>query len=681
MHTLMKRLLVTSALPYANGSIHFGHLAGAYLPADMYVRYHRLKGTDVLYICGSDEHGVSILISAKKEGVSPQEIIDRYHELNARAFSRCGISFDNYSRTSLPVHHETAREWFSDLKEKGLIRQSSEMQLFDPDAGMFLPDRFVTGTCPHCGYDRAYGDQCENCSKYYDQTELLHPRSLLSDATPVVRESTHWNFPLGAFQTRLEQYVESHAGDWKDNVLQQVRSWLKAGLGDRPITRDLTWGVSVPGEEEQGKVIYVWFDAVLGYISSTKEWAGRMGRPDAWKEYWQDEETRYVAFIGKDNIVFHCLMFPAMIMAKGGHVLPDNVPANEFLNLEGKKFSKSMNWSIELNEFLDTWPADPLRYTLAMNMPESRDSDFYWKDFQARNNNELADILGNFVNRTLHFADKYFENRVPEAGALSEADRAFLSEIDRTADAVAEAFEKFRFRDGVTAMMNLARAANKYFNDQEPWKTIKSDRAVCATTLNCCLQVMYALRVYIEPVLPFTAAAMHRIMLLEGVAPVQWDAPRTHRLQAGHALGEKSILFEKIDDAAIEAETAKLGVLTSESDAQYPPLKEQISIDDVMKLDLRTGRIVEAEAVPKSSKLVKLTVDIGSEKRQIVAGIAMRYAPEDLKGKTIVIVANLKPAKLFGIESQGMLLAASNDTEGPILVTPEADIANGAIVK
>jgi methionyl-tRNA synthetase len=677
----MKRLLVTSALPYANGSIHFGHLAGAYLPADMYVRYHRLKGTDVLYICGSDEHGVSILISAKKEGVSPQEIIDRYHELNARAFSRCGISFDNYSRTSLPVHHDTAREWFSDLKEKGLIRQSSEMQLFDPDAGMFLPDRFVSGTCPHCGYERAYGDQCENCSKYYDQTELINPRSLLSDATPVVRESTHWNFPLGDFQARLEQYVESHAGDWKDNVLQQVRSWLKAGLGDRPITRDLTWGVRVPGEEEQGKVIYVWFDAVLGYISSTKEWAERMGQPDAWKQYWQDDETRYVAFIGKDNIVFHCLMFPAMIMARGGHVLPDNVPANEFLNLEGKKFSKSMNWSIELNEFLDTWPADPLRYTLAMNMPESRDSDFYWKDFQARNNNELADILGNFVNRTLHFADKYFDNRVPEAGALSEADSAFLSEIDRTADAVAEAFEKFRFRDGVSAMMNLARAANKYFNDQEPWKTIKSDQATCATTLNCCLQVMYALRVYIEPVLPFTAAAMHRIMLLEDVVPVQWDAPRTHRLPAGHALGEKSILFEKIDDAAIEAETAKLGVMTAESDIQYPPLKEQISIDDVMKLDLRTGRIVEAEAVPKSSKLVKLLVDIGSEKRQIVAGIAMRYAPEDLKGKTIVIVANLKPAKLFGVESQGMLLAASNDAEGPILVMPEAVISNGAIVK
>ncbi len=677
----MKRLLVTSALPYANGSIHFGHLAGAYLPADMYVRYHRLKGTDVLYICGSDEHGVSILISSKKEGVSPQEIIDRYHELNGKAFSRCGVSFDNYSRTSLPVHHETAREWFSDLKEKGLIRQSSEMQLFDPEAGMFLPDRFVIGTCPHCGYDRAYGDQCENCSKYYDQTELLNPKSLLSDATPVVRESTHWNFPLGDFQTRLEAYVESHAGDWKDNVLQQVRSWLKAGLGDRPITRDLTWGVAVPGEEEQGKVIYVWFDAVLGYISSTKEWAERIGRPDAWKEYWQSEDTRYVAFIGKDNIVFHCLMFPAMIMAKGGHVLPDNVPANEFLNLEGKKFSKSMNWSIELNEFLDSYPADPLRYTLAMNMPETRDSDFFWKDFQARNNNELADILGNFVNRTVHFAGKHFDNAVPAAVSPDDVDTAFLAEIDRTADAVADAFERFRFRDGVSAMMNLARSANKYFNDREPWKTVKSNPEVCATTINCCLQVMYALRVYIEPALPFTAAALHDLMKLNADVPITWDGPKTFRLPAGHVLGEKRILFEKIEDAVIDGETAKLGAMSADEAKSYPPLKDQITIDDVSKIDLRIGKIVEAESVPKSAKLVKLKVDIGSEIRQVVAGIAMSYKPSDLIGKHIVLVANLKPAKLFGVESQGMLLAASNENEGPILVTPLSDISIGSIVK
>ena len=555
------------------------------------------------------------------------------------------------------------------------------MQLFDPVAGMFLPDRFVTGTCPHCGYERAYGDQCENCSKYYDQTELINPRSLLSDAAPVIRESTHWNFPLGDFQTRLEEYVESHAGDWKDNVLQQVRSWLKAGLGDRPITRDLTWGVAVPGEEEAGKVIYVWFDAVLGYISSTREWAERIGRPDAWKEYWQREDTRYVAFIGKDNIVFHCLMFPAMIMAKGGYVLPDNVPANEFLNLEGKKFSKSMNWSIELNEFLDSYPADPLRYTLAMNMPETRDSDFFWRDYQSRNNNELADILGNFVNRTVHFAGKQFGNRVPPPGTLDDVDRTFLAEIDRTAAAVTDAFERFRFRDGVSAIMNLARSANKYFNDREPWKTVKSAPEVCATTVNCCLQVMYALRIFIEPVLPFSAVSLHGILNLGDDTPITWDAPLTVRIPEGHILGEKHILFEKIEDAIIEAEVAKLGALGAEEKKSFPPLKDQITIDDVAKLDLRIGVILEAENVPKSSKLIKLRVDIGSELRQVVAGIASAYKAEDLIGKHIVFVANLKPAKLFGIESQGMILAASTEDAGPVLITPLSDIPVGAIVK
>ncbi len=679
----MKRLLVTSALPYANGSVHFGHLAGAYLPADMFVRYHRLKGTDVLYICGSDEHGVSILISAQKEGVEPTVVIDRYHELNARAFERCGISFDNYSRTSLPVHHETAREWFVTLRDKGVLRQSSAMQLFDPQVGMFLPDRFVIGTCPHCGFDRAYGDQCENCSKYYDQTELLQPRSLLSDATPVVREAVHWNFPLGDFQQQLEQYVESHADDWKDNVLQQVRSWLNAGLGDRPITRDLTWGVPVPGEEGQGKVIYVWFDAVLGYISSTKEWAARKGTPEAWKDYWHGDDTRYVAFIGKDNIVFHCLMFPAMIMARGGVVLPDNVPANEFLNLEGKKFSKSQNWSIELNEFLDSYPADPLRYTLTMNMPETRDSDFYWKDFQARNNNELADILGNFVNRSLHFLDKHFSNRVPTAGTLDAEDTAFLAEIDTAAESIASCYDRFRFRDAATATMNLARAANKYFNDREPWKTVKSDPARCATTLYCCAQVLYALRVYLEPLLPFSAAALHDMLNLADSLPVTWDAPKQTRLAEGHAFGEKRILFEKIDDAHIDAEIAKLRTLPREetTERNYPELKPEITIDDVAKLDLRLGTVIEAEAVPKSSKLLKLRVDIGSERRQVVAGIAGSYKPEELVGRTVVLVANLKPAKLFGIESQGMILAASNDSAGPIIVAPISPMDAGAIVK
>lgn len=678
-----KRLLVTSALPYANGAIHFGHLAGAYLPADMYVRYQRLCGTDALYICGSDEHGVSILISSQKEGVSPQEIIDRYHELNKKAFDRVGISFDNYSRTSLPVHHETAQEWFKDFKTKGILTQSTEKQLFDPEAGMFLPDRFVIGTCPHCGYDRAYGDQCENCSKYYDQTELLHPKSLLSDAQPVVKDAQHWHFPLGEFQGMLETYVESHAGDWKENVLQQVRSWLKTGLNDRPISRDLNWGVKVPGEEDQGKVLYVWFEAVLGYISSTKEWAVDQGNPDLWKKYWCDEGTRYLAFIGKDNIVFHCLMFPAMLMAKGEHVLPDNVPANEFLNLEGKKFSKSQGWSIELNEFLDSYPADPLRYTLAMNMPETRDSDFYWKDFQSRNNNELADILGNFVNRAAHFLQKHFDGVVPDPGTLGEDDQAFLETFNRTAGEVADFYDRFRFRDAVVATMNLARAANKYFNDQEPWKTIKEDRQACATTLYCSIQAIYALSIFFEPILPYTAEKLRKQLNLDVDAPVNWNAPTEYRIAPGHSLGEKEILFEKIDDAVIEAEMAKLQQPAQENDADntYPPLKDEITIDDVLKLDLRIGTVLEVENVPKSKKLIKLQVDIGSERRQIVAGIAASYQAEDLVGKQIVIVANLKSAKLFGTESQGMLLAASNEEEGPVVVIPQLLIANGAIVK
>ncbi len=675
------RILVTSALPYANGAIHFGHLAGAYLPADMFVRYQRLKKQDVLFICGSDEHGVSILISARKEGVAPQEIIDRYHNLNRTAFERIGMSFDNYSRTSLPVHHETAREWFVEFRDKGVLTQSNEKQLYDPEARMFLPDRFVIGTCPHCGYERAYGDQCENCSKYYDQTELVNPKSLLSDATPEVREARHWHFPLGAYQQRLEEYIESNAGRWKENVLQQVRSWLKSGLSDRPISRDMDWGIKVPGEEEAGKVIYVWFEAVLGYISASKEWAARQGDPEKWKEYWCGEDTRYIPFIGKDNIVFHCLMFPAMLMEKGGYVLPDNVPANEFLNLEGKKFSKSTGWSIELNEFLETYPADPLRYTLAMNMPETRDSDFFWKDFQARNNNELADILGNFVNRTVHFAHKNFNGTVPAAVDLDEEDTAFLAQFGAIADQVGDCFERFRFRDAVTATMNLARAANKYFNDREPWKSIKTDPQKCANTINCSLQAVYALSVLIEPTLPFTALKLRELLSIDDTAALTWESVKSWRLPSGHPIGERVILFEKIEDATIDEETAKLGKLTDGPSRNYPALKEQITIDDFMKIDLRIGKVIEAESVPKSNKLLKLKVDIGSEKRQLVAGIAAKYKPADLVGKQIVIVANLKAAKLFGIESQGMILAASNEDEGPVVLTPEVLISEGAIVK
>jgi methionyl-tRNA synthetase len=698
------KILVTSALPYANGAIHFGHLAGAYLPADIYVRYHRLKGSDIVYICGSDEHGVSILISATKENVSPQDIIDRYHFLNKEAFERVGISFDNYSRTSLPVHHETAQEWFTDLERKDILVTKMEEQLFDPKAGMFLPDRFVIGTCPHCGNERAYGDQCENCSKYYKQTELLNPKSLLSDAQPVVRDATHWYFPLGRFQEQLTRYVESHAGDWKDNVLQQVRSWLTAGLSDRPITRDLDWGVAVPREDAKGKVLYVWFEAVLGYISSTKEWAAQQGDPEKWKEFWCDPETKYVAFIGKDNIVFHCLMFPAMLMAKGDYVLPDNVPANEFLNLEGKKFSKSLGWSIELKDFLDNYPADPLRYTLAMNMPETRDSDFYWKDFQARNNNELADILGNFVNRTVHFIWKNFEGKVPEAIERNKEDEAFLAEFRNTADTAADCYERYRFRDGITATMNLARLSNKYFNDQMPWKTLKTDPQRCAATLNACVQAIHALTVLFDPILPFTTAQMRDLLNppespwtenesykaredgmreRDPIDPWAWESASSFTVPSGHQLGEARILFQKIDDEKIAGEIAKLGALpgASESGPVYEPLKAQIEYDDFTKMDFRIGHVLSAERIPKSEKLIRLQVDLGFEKRQLVAGIGKSYEADALVGKKIVVLANLKPAKLFGVESQGMLLAATEPEGAPVVLIPESDVLPGSIVK
>jgi methionyl-tRNA synthetase len=676
------RILVTSALPYANGAVHFGHLAGAYLPADIFVRYQRLRGRDVVYLCGSDEHGVSILISANKEGVTPQEIIDRYHALNKEAFAGVGISFDNYSRTSLPVHHETAQEWFLDFFHKDVLKKKVELQLFDDSAKMFLPDRFVIGTCPHCGYERAYGDQCENCSKYYAQTELVNPKSLLSGGTPVVKEAVHWYFPLEEFQARLEAYVASHEHDWKENVLQQVRSWLKAGLSDRPISRDLSWGVRVPLEDAAGKVLYVWFEAVLGYISSAKEWAASRGTPERWKDYWCDPSTRYIAFIGKDNIVFHCLMFPAMLMAKGGYILPENVPANEFLNLEGKKFSKSMNWSIEIADFLTRFPADPLRYTLTMNMPESRDSDFYWKDFQSRNNNELADILGNFVNRTLHFTHKNFDGRVPPAEAPREADTAFTEEIRKTAAQTGDCIERYRFRDGVQSAMNFARACNKYFNDEQPWKTLKSDPPRCAHTLHLCIQAIRALGIFIEPFLPFTSAKIRAMLNVGPGDPWTWDGADSDRLATGHALGELALLFAKIPDEAIDAEIAKLGAgAEQETRTEYPPIKERIAIGGFGTVDLRIGTIVAAEKVPKSDKLLKLQVDIGSETRQVVAGIGKAYAPEQLVGMQVTLVANLQPAKLFGIESQGMVLAATEPGGLPVLLTPSAPVAPGSIVK
>lgn len=673
-----KRILVTAALPYANGPIHFGHLAGAYLPADLYVRYQRLMGRDVLFICGSDEHGVPITISAEKEGVEPKVIVDRYHEMNREAFAVFGISFDNYSRTSLPLHHRTAQEFFLDFYEKGILKEKTEAQLYCERDRMFLADRYVEGTCPICGNPDARGDQCEQCGSMLSPRELVDPRCKICGTRPIVRETKHWYFPLGKYQKQLEEYVHSKT-DWKDNVRKYCEGWFREGLKDRAVTRDLRWGVKVPLEGYEDKVLYVWFEAVLGYISSTKEWAERTGSPDRWKEYWQDSLTKYVAFIGKDNVVFHCIVFPAMIMAKGGYVLPDNVPANEFLNLEGGKLSKSRDYAIYLKDYLAEYPPDLLRYALAVNLPEYRDTDFTWKDFQARVNNELADTLGNFVNRTMTFAHKHFGGAVPPLGPLDQRDKELLRRIAQAPQSAGVLFEAYRFKDAVVEAMNLARYVNKYFNDSEPWKTLKSDRARCATTIHLSLQAVRSLAVLLEPVIPVTARAMQEMVGAPADEGNKWEAAGRLTIQDGMALGKAKILFTKVDDERIDRELEKLGL--GQRAAPDLPAEELVTIDDFNKIKLRTAKILAADRVPKSKKLVRLQIDLGTEKRQIVAGIAEKYVPEELVGRTIIVVANLQPAKLMGLESNGMLLAA-NDEKGTLsLLSPGEDVPPGVPVK
>jgi methionyl-tRNA synthetase len=652
-----EKILITAALPYANGNIHLGHLSGAYLPADIYARYNRLKGNDILFVCGSDEHGVPITLSADKEKVSPQVIIDRYHESNKKAFDKFGMSFDIYSRTSLPVHHETAKEFFLEFYSRGMLKEKKSQQFYDEKAGMFLPDRYVEGVCPNCGYDQARSDECENCGALYEPHELKKPVSKVSGERPVLKETSHWFLPLGDYQKRLEDYVNemnSRYG-WKENVMQYCRGWFKSGLQDRAITRDIDWGVSVPLNDAQGKVIYVWFEAVLGYISAAKELSEKMNDPELWRRYWQDKETKYVAFIGKDNVVFHCIIFPAILMGwndggKDQYILPQNVPANEFLNFEGKKFSKSRNWGIDVEEFLEIFPADPLRYTLAANLPETRDTDFYWKEFQARNNNELADILGNFINRTFTFVHKHFEGKVPDRGKLQDIDKDMINLVESYPSKISEYFENYKFRDGVLEIMNLARAGNKYFNDVEPWKTVKSDRERCATTLNICLNTIYTLAELFHPVIPDASERIFRILNAEKTG---WDEAGKDQLKDGHELNKAEIIFRKIEDSEIEKEINKLNGLE-----EVPVADEKITIDDFMKVHLKTAKILHAEKVPKSNKLLKLKVKIGEEERQIIAGVAEAYNPEELTGRTIVVVSNLKPAKLMGMESNGMLLAA-----------------------
>ncbi len=683
-----RRILVTAALPYANGHLHLGHLAGAYLPADIYVRYQRLRQRDVIFICGSDEHGVPITITADKEKTTPQEIVDRYHTANKKSFEDFGMSFDNYSRTSLPIHHETAREFFLDFYRQGILKENTEKQLYCETDAMFLADRYVEGTCPNCKNPGARGDQCENCGTWLNQADLIDPKCKICGNTPIVRETKHWYFPLGEYQKRLESYVEerNRRDGWKENVLQYCRGWFKAGLQDRAVTRDLAWGVPVPVEGYKNKVLYVWFDAVLGYISSTKEWALGRNAPDAWKKYWQSDDTKYVAFIGKDNVVFHCIVFPAMLMAKGGYVLPENVPANEFLNFEGQKFSKSRGWGIDLKDFLEEFPAaDALRYALAVNLPEYHDSDFYLKDYQARNNNELAAILGNFVNRTLTFAAKEFGQAVPEAGELLETDTSFLEFLKQAPREAGEYFERYRFRDALTAVMNVARTANKYFNDSAPWSTVKSDIVRCRTAINLCIQTCRTLSVLIDPFLPFSAAKLRSMLQLDRIDhATEWDAAGETLLPAGHRLGSPEILFGRIEDSAIEALYAKLTKESAESTGRndgLPPVKPQIDIEEFLKVDLRTATVLACEKVKKSKKLLKLKIDLGIETRTLVAGIAEQYEPDALVGKQVIVVANLKPAKLMGIESQGMVLAATEPGGVPVLLRPEQDLKPGSGIK
>ena len=693
MNAEFSRILITAALPYANGKIHLGHLAGAYLPADIYARYQRSMKRDVLFICGSDEHGVPITITADQEKTTPQAVVDRYHALNEAAFRKFHMSFDNYSRTSLPLHHETALEFFMKFYERGILKEKREQQLYDEQARMFLPDRYVEGTCPVCHNPEARGDQCEKCGTFLNPTELIEPKSKITGARPSVRETSHLYFPLGDFQKDLEDYIREagRRDPWKENVLRYCQSWFTAGLKDRAVTRDLEWGVKIPLKGFEHKVLYVWFDAVLGYISSTKEWASRSGRPEAWKDYWCSPSTKYVAFIGKDNVVFHCIVFPSMLMAWNRnaplqYILPANVPANEFLNFEGQKFSKSRGWGIDVDEFLAEFPADTLRYTLTMNLPENRDSDFSWKDFQARTNNELADILGNFVNRTLTFVGRNHQGAVPPRGDLGPLDKELLALLESTTAKAGSCFERYRFRDGTLEVMNLARFANKYFNDSEPWKFISADPVRCATTLNLCLQAVRSLAILTEPIIPESASRVWRMLGLPGTPSGSgWQSAREALLAEAQPLGRPEILFGKIEDPVIQQHIQRLPMTHDETPASAAvaaePLKATITIDQFRTIDLRVAKIIAAEPVPKSQKLLKIQVRIGAEERQVIAGIAKHYKPEDLIGKNVVVVVNLEPAKLMGQESRGMLLAANAADGSLAIIITEKDIADGSIVK
>lgn len=683
---MAKRYTLTAALPYTNGPIHIGHLAGVYVPADIYARYLRLKGHDVAFICGSDEHGVPITIKAKKEGVSPQDVVDRYHKIIKDSFNEFGISFDNYSRTSAEIHHETASDFFKTLHQKGAFLEDTTDQLYDSKAQQFLADRFVIGTCPKCGHTESYGDQCEACGTSHNATDLIQPKSAITGNVPELKSTKHWYLPLDKHEDFLKQWIgKDHKADWKSNVYGQCMSWINDGLRPRAVTRDLDWGIPVPAEGADGKVLYVWFDAPIGYISSTKEWAETQGKD--WEPYWKDKNTTLLHFIGKDNIVFHCIIFPAMLKAEGSYILPQNVPANEFLNLEGQKLSTSKNWAVWLPDYLKEFPdqQDVLRYVLTATAPETKDNDFTWKDFQARNNNELVAIYGNFINRVLVLTHKYYNGLLPEVTTLMPADKDVLETLQHTPEALEQSLERFRFREASQVLMNLARAGNKYLADQEPWKVIKTNPERVQTIMNTALQIASGLAVLSEPFLPFTAKKLQQMLRVNDIHPElvstsvkesNWKAITDGQplLSAGHTIGPASLLFTKIEDSQIEAQLKKLEAskAANAEPTAVDPQKATISFEDFSKMDLRTGTIIAAEKMPKTKKLLVLQVDTGSEVRTIVSGIAEYYTPDAVVGQKVTVLCNLKPRVLRGVESQGMILMAKANDGQLVFVQPDA---------
>ena len=712
MEKKFKRTLVTCALPYANGPVHIGHLAGVYVPADIYVRYLRLRGEDVLYVCGSDEHGVPITIKARQQGCSPQDIVDKYHKIIADSFKALGINFDIYGRTSSKIHEKNASEFFRKLYDEGkFVTQESE-QYYDPEAKTFLADRYIVGTCPKCGNENAYGDQCEKCGSTLSPEELINPHSKLSGAAPIKKKTTHWYLPLQDYEPWLREWILEGHKEWRSNVYGQVKSWLDGGLQPRAVTRDLDWGVPVPVEGAEGKVLYVWFDAPIGYISNTQELL-----PNDWEKWWKSPDTKLVHFIGKDNIVFHCIVFPSMLKAYGdGYILPENVPANEFLNLEGDKISTSRGWAVWAHEYVQDFPGkeDVLRYVLTANAPETKDNDFSWKEFQTRNNSELVAIFGNFVNRAVVLTHKYFEGKVPAAGELTDVDRETLAEIPALRESLEKNIENYRFREALKDAMQIARVGNKYISDSEPWKLAKTDLVRTGTILNVCLQLCADLAIAFEPFTPFACERLRKMLNVQpsakskgpgrvpqgepgpGIAFPTANAPTidweqlgaSDILPEGHKLGEAELLFAKIEDDVIQKQLDRLAAIRAEKEAeakaelakQVTPQKEECTFEDFEKMDIRTATVLEAERVPKTDKLLKLTIDTGIDKRVIVSGIAEYYSPEDMLGKQICILANLKPRVIKGIESKGMILMAKQNDGTMRFITPQETVTNGAQV-